>query len=171
MAPSCASSRRNLHCHILTLEKNFLYLKSQLHWKKWQVLQQWKWLVLSHLNFIHVFIIFYVMEQEVRVTSSPAAHWTLRVVWRESTCAVVSAARWTSHLFHEASFFLERMTSGQTMVSQTLIFGRHFLKKQWSMLIQLQGKQVFVTNDRVELSSKNWNFERLVSTTISLTTS
>lgn len=155
MAPSCASSHRNLHCHILTLEKKFSLFKKPTSLKKWQVLQQWKWLVLSHLNVIHVFIIFYVMEREVRVTSSPAAHWTLRVVWRESTCAVVSVARWTSHLIHEASFLLERMTSGQTMVSQTWIFGRHFLKKQWSVLIQFQGKQVFVTNDRVELSSKN----------------
>lgn len=157
MAPSWASSHRNLHCHIPTLKKKFFLFQKPISLKKWQILQQWKSLVLLHLNFIHVFIIFYVMEREVRMKSSPAAHWTLRVVLRKSTHAVVSVARWTSHLIHEASFLLERMTSGQAMVSQTWIFGRHFLKTQWSVLIQVQGRQVtvFVTNDRVELSSKN----------------
>lgn len=47
-----------------------------------------------------------------------------------------------------ASFLLEGTTNRQTMVIQSRVFGRHFLKSEVSLLLQGKYLIVFVANDK-----------------------
>lgn len=70
----------------------------------------------------------------------------------------------SSCVFHGIPFLLVRMTIRQTMVIQIWIFGRYFLGNEVSL--SFKGKQYFCLSQNLSFSSENYNFGKLVFTTM-----
>lgn len=78
---------------------------------------------------------------------------------------------WTRCLFHGTPFYLENVW--QTIVIQTPVFDRHFLKKRmkWACHIKGKKKQYLLPMITFQLSRKIKIFKNVLSTTVSMTTS
>ena len=88
--------------------------------------------------------------------------------------SMTAFVRWISHFFHRTSFLLERTTDRQITITQTWIFGRHFLKKKkkkerTKLACHFKGSnwQNLLLMIKLKLSSENWNFGKLASATVS----
>ena len=86
--------------------------------------------------------------------------------------ATIAFVRRISHFFHRTSFLLERTTDRQITITQTWIFGRHFLKKKKERTkltchFKENNWQNLLPMIKLKLSSENWNFGKLASATVS----
>lgn len=109
------------------------------------------------------------MKQEER-TKRSCYILCMTVVSKESTCGIFVLPAQLATFFMERHFYLKVRLSDKLWLLHSWKSGRKFLQNLQSGL-SFQGKQltVCVANEKFKLSSKNWNFEKLGSSTTCLT--
>lgn len=83
---------------------------------------------------------------------------------RENTDELIWVVNWALCSSHETSFITWK--EWQTVVIQTRLFGRYFLKSEW--ILSLQGKQLPAANDKIKGLEKRVGSWKCLSTTINL---
>lgn len=92
----------------------------------------------------------YPLEQDGKYTQGLLLHTkSMVVVWRQSSWVMVCNVFF--FFFHGRTFFLERRTDRQTVVTQSWVFGRHFLQNELNEPVT-SAKQlmVSVTSDKIQ---------------------